>query len=150
MLHAGFFRAEANSSRSPERSQATRSWKSYAKLALTSNISDGFIFTKPPLSGAIKPVAQSDGTMSVSDPVRLEDMTKVISTTWLGSSQPSNAAPFHSSTTLSLLLVPSSGELYQASLSFKRMTARADGWHPRHYANLDMDALTILGCISFW
>ena len=146
---AAWMRKEATQHRATELSNTRASFKAFAVDALTTNLAKGFAFSRPPSSALPKPVEITPGQLSVSPLARLNDMVGALSKIWKASDIVAPPLDVGPPSLIPLLPPPTADHVEAASLTFKRRTARVDGWHPRHYGHLSKIALTVLAQLIY-
>jgi len=139
------FRA-ANLERAQTRSEQARSWSAYATTAMTEDIGAGFRFSRPPLQGNVNPVPHPDGGVTTAPVHVMNAHVARLSGTWRSGKQQAHLN-FGEPKNIKLLPPLTPAGIRKASNMFKIRTARADGWHPRHYGLLSDMSLQVLAYI---
>ena len=133
--------------RASENKLSQENWASFAESTLTTNISKGFSFSRPPIHG-VCPVRHADGFYTVAPQEILTEQLKHLDEAW-GVNKGEGAPKIDHGCLKEIPLLPPLTPLAirDASRSFKRKTSVVDGWHPRHYALLCEQALQALSLI---
>ena len=142
--HAEDNHARACNERLSERTLHASNFKLFAVSALTTDLSVGFRYTRPPPLAGDKPVC-IDGALSATPQAILADHASSLQQVWLTGTSPN--VHFGDLSRIPLLPRIQTDTIISASKSFKRRTTAIDGWHPRHYSLLDDNALDALASL---
>ena len=120
--------------------QATEvSKQRFAERALHGDASGGFRFVKPQAPLRPKPIqSHDDENLTIAPMEILADKTKELSEAWRVNKKVCFVPEEQEE--IPLMNVMTEEELTGASMTFKRGTARSDGWHPRHFGLLSSGA----------
>jgi len=136
---------EAASMRNKESAHNTATWTAYAEDAIVGHATEAFNFIKlqPPLDPVA--VAHSDGHDTVDPIALLEAKVCDLDKAWKAGKAGDAFVPADDDIPLPKAFT--AHDVERAGKSFKKRTARADGWHPRFFGMLSVGARTTIAML---
>ena len=144
---AEVFDRAASDSRKTEMADARYAWRAFAQSSFRNGASLAFRLTKPKLPSDPKPVIDNEGNLSLCQADRLLDMSKTLASFWKAEDSAPPPFNFGDVSRIPLLGRMDPQHILNASASFKLKTAKADGWHPRHFSLLTLPATKCLSVL---